>query len=117
MTIKHVVVAILALGLVAPSVNFASAPASAANYASESKRAYCAKKAKKYANKRTNNRTARNVAGGAVGGAILGGLLGGSGGDVAAGAAIGGGVGAIGSAASNKWYKYYNSAYYDCINS
>jgi hypothetical protein len=117
MTFKHIAVAVLALGLVAPSINFASAPASAANYASESKRNYCAKKAKKYANKRANNRTARNVAGGAVGGAILGGIFGGGGGDVAAGALIGGGVGAIGSAASNRWYKYYNRAYYDCINS
>ena len=117
MTFRHVAVAVLALGLMAPTLNFVSVPAQAANYASESKRNYCAKKAKKYANKRTNNRTARNVAGGAVGGAILGGIFGGGGGDVAAGALIGGGVGAIGSAASNKWYKYYNRAYYDCINS
>jgi outer membrane lipoprotein SlyB len=117
MKIKLMATAILALSIMAPALDFASAPAYAGNnYASESKRDYCANKARKYANKKVGNRTARNVAAGAVGGAILGGIFGGGGGDVAAGALIGGGVGVVGSAASNRWYKYYNRAYYGCIN-
>jgi uncharacterized protein YcfJ len=106
----------LALSVVSPALEIAVAPAHAANYATESERAYCSKKATKYANKKAGNRTARNVFGGAAGGALIGGIFGGSGKDAAIGAVIGGTVGGIGSAASNKWYKYYNRAYYDCIN-
>lgn len=117
MKIATVAAVAMALSVASPAIEIAIAPAHAANYATESERDYCSRKATKYANKKAGNRTARNVFGGAAGGAALGGIFGGSGKDAAIGAVIGAAAGGIGSAASNKWYKYYNKAYYDCINS
>jgi hypothetical protein len=116
MRIAVLAAAVITLSVLSSSVELGGSQALAGNYASESTRDYCAKKAKRYADKKAGNRTAKGLVGGAVGGALLGGIFGGSGKDVAAGALIGGGIGAIGSAASNKWYKYYNKAYYNCIN-
>ena len=67
--------AVIAFSVLPVSGDFGGSQAQAANYASESTRNYCAKKAKRYADKRAGQRTARNMAGGAVGGALLGGIF------------------------------------------
>jgi hypothetical protein len=75
---------------------------------------YCDGYARNYANQRAGGNALGGAVTGAIGGAVLGGILGGKGG-VGAGAAIGGvGGGIVG---GSGWQRFYNDAYYQCINS
>jgi len=95
---------VLALGMTSVSVSTASAASPA----------YCDKQARHYANQRAGGNALGGAAVGAIGGAVLGGILGGGKG-AATGAAIGGVGGAV--VGGSSWQKFYNQAYYQCINS
>jgi uncharacterized protein YraI len=84
-----------------------------AETASAASAAYCDSQARQYASSRAGPNTVGGAIMGGIGGAVVGGLLGGKGGAVAGGAVGGVGGAAVG---SSTWRKYYNQAYYDCIN-
>ena len=85
-----------------------------AESASAASPAYCDGYAKHYANQRAGGNAVGGGIIGAIGGAALGGILGGNRG--AGTGAIVGGVAGVGVGASS-WQKYYNQAYYQCVNS
>jgi hypothetical protein len=88
--------------------------AAGATVASAASPGYCDGQARAYANQRAGGNALGGAVVGGIGGAVLGGILGGKGG-VGAGAAIGGVGGAV--AGGSTWQRYYNEAYYQCINS
>ena len=74
---------------------------------------YCKGYAQTYANQHAGGNAIGGAVVGGIGGAVLGGIIGGKGG-VGAGAAIGGVGGAM--VGGSTWQKFYNQAYYQCIN-
>ena len=85
-----------------------------AESASAASPAYCDGYAKHYANERAGGNAVGGGVVGAIGGAVLGGILGGNRG-AGTGAIVGGVGGAV--VGGSTWHRYYNDAYYQCVNS
>jgi hypothetical protein len=85
-----------------------------AESASAASPAYCDGYARHYANQRAGGNAVGGGVIGAIGGAVLGGIIGGGRG-AGTGAIVGGVGGAV--VGGSSWQKFYNQAYYQCVNS
>jgi hypothetical protein len=75
---------------------------------------YCDGYARNFANKRAGGNAIGGAVLGGIGGAVFGGILGGNRG-AGIGAATGAATGAV--VGGSTWQRYYNQAYYGCLNS